>query len=82
MPMYSFKNKDGSGEVFDLFMKIADREVYLQDNPQIQQVITSGTPMIDSARLGRAKPDQGFRDLLTSIKQNKSYTGNKINDWK
>lgn len=28
------------------------------------------------------KPDQGFRDILTSMKQNKSYTGNKINDWK
>ena len=82
MPIYTFKNKDGSGEIFEKFMKIADREVYLQDNPQVQQVITSGTPMIDSARLGRAKPDQGFRDLLTSMKQNKSYTGNKINDWK
>ena len=82
MPIYSFKNKDGSGEIFDKLMKIADREVYLQDNPHIQQVITSVAPLIDSARLGRAKPDQGFRDLLTSMKQNKSYTGNKINDWK
>jgi len=82
MPIYSFKNKDGSGEIFDKFMKIADRAVYLQDNPHIQQVITGVAPLIDSARLGRAKPDQGFRDLLTSMKQNKSYTGNKINDWK
>jgi len=82
MPNYSFKNKDGSGEIFDKFMKIAEREVYLQDNPQIQQVITGSAPLIDSARLGRAKPDQGFRDILTSMKQNKSYTGNKINDWK
>jgi hypothetical protein len=38
--------------------------------------------VIESARLGRMKPDQGFRDLLSSMKQNKSYTGNKINDWK
>ena len=82
MPIYSFKNKDGSGDIFDKFMKMADREVYLQYNPQIQQVITGSVPLIDSARLGRAKPDQGFRDLLTSMKQNKSYTGNKINDWK
>ena len=82
MPIYSFKNKDGSGDIFDKFMKMADREVYLQDNTKIQQVITGSVPLIDSARLGRAKPDQGFRDLLTSMKQNKSYTGNKINDWK
>ena len=72
MPNYTFRNKDGSGEIFEKFLKMADREVYLLDNPHIQQVITSGTPMVDSARLGRAKPDQGFRDILTSMKQNKS----------
>jgi|TARA_B110000977_G_scaffold69694_1_gene94671 hypothetical protein len=82
MPNYSFKNKDGTGEVFDKFLKMADREVFLQDNPHIKQVITSGTPMVDSIRMGRQKPDQGFRDILSSMKQNKSYTGNKINDWK
>lgn len=81
MPIYSFQNID-TGEVFDKMIKLADRESYLEENPNLKQIITGSAPLIDSARLGRAKPDQGFRDLLTSMKQNKSYTGNKINDWK
>lgn len=81
MPIYSFKNTE-TGEEFDLMLKLADRETYLEENPNLKQIITGSAPLIDSARLGRAKPDQGFRDLLTSMKNNKSYTGNKINDWK
>ncbi len=81
MPIYSFKDTE-TGEEFDKMLKLAERESFLADNPNLQQIITGSAPLIDSARLGRAKPDQGFRDLLTSMKQNKSYTGNKINDWK
>lgn len=81
MPIYSFKDTE-TGEEFDKMLKLAERESFLEDNPNLQQIITGSAPLIDSARLGRAKPDQGFRDLLTSMKQNKSYTGNKINDWK
>jgi hypothetical protein len=81
MPTYEFQNTD-TGEVFEKFMKISERETYLKENPHITQRISSVRPVIDSARLGRMKPDQGFRDLLSSMKDNKSYTGNKINDWK
>lgn len=81
MPIYSFKDTE-TGEEFDKMLKLAERESFLKDNPNLQQIITGSAPLIDSARLGRAKPDQGFRDLLSSMKNNKSYTGNKINDWK
>ena len=80
MPTYEFQNTD-TGEVFEKFMKISERETFLKDNPNLKQII-SGQTVIESARLGRMKPDQGFRDLLSSMKNNKSYTGNKINDWK
>ncbi len=81
MPTYEFENIE-TGETFDKFMKIADREAYLKENPHLQQRISAPRPVIESARLGRMKPDQGFRDILSSMKSNKSYTGNKINDWK
>tara|TARA_X000000950_G_scaffold286298_1_gene394778 strand:+ start:1660 stop:1905 length:246 start_codon:yes stop_codon:yes gene_type:complete len=81
MPTYEFQNIK-TGETFEKFMKISERETYLKENPDIEQRISSVRPVIDSARLGRMKPDQGFRDVLSSIKQNKSYTGNKVNDWK
>lgn len=81
MPTYEFENTD-TGEHFEKFMKISDRESYLKENPHIKQRISAARPVIESARLGRMKPDQGFRDILSSMKSNKSYTGNKINDWK
>lgn len=81
MPTYTFEDTN-TNEQFDKFMSISSREQYLKDNPHIKQIISGGQPVIEAARLGRMKPDQGFRDLLSSMKNNKSYTGNKINDWK
>jgi hypothetical protein len=80
MPTYEFQDKE-TGETFEKILKISEREAFLKDNPNLKQII-SGQTVIESARLGRMKPDQGFRDLLSSMKNNKSYTGNKINDWK
>ena len=81
MPTYIFEDQN-TGEQFEKFMSISSREQYLKDNPHLKTLITSGPGLSDAARLGRLKPDQGFRDLLSSMKNNKSYTGNKINDWK
>ena len=81
MPTYTFEDTK-TGEQFEKFLKLSAREDYLKENPHIKQIISSASTVIDSARLGRMKPDQGFRDLLSSMKNNKSYTGNKINDWK
>jgi len=80
MPTYEFKDTN-TGEIFEKILKISERESFLEKNPHLKQII-SGQTVIESARLGRMKPDQGFRDLLSDMKNNKSYTGNKINDWK
>ena len=81
MPTYTFEDIN-TGEQFDKFMSMSAIDQFKKDNPHLKSIITSGQPVIEAARLGRMKPDQGFRDILTSMKQNKSYTGNKINDWK
>ena len=81
MPAYDFLNND-TGEVEEHIMSYTKLDQFKEDNPHLKSIITSGQPVIEAARLGRMKPDQGFRDILTSMKQNKSYTGNKINDWK
>jgi hypothetical protein len=81
MPTYEFQDTN-TGETFEKFLKLSEYDKFKKDNPHIKQIHTSGQAVIESARLGRMKPDQGFRDLLSSMKQNKSYTGNKINDWK
>lgn len=65
MPTYTFLNKSTEG-VFDKFMKIADREQFLIDNPDLETVM--GAPaMGDSVRLGIRKPDNGFREVLSKI---------------
>lgn len=81
MPTYSFRDKE-TQETFDKMMSYPEKLEFLEENPHLESIITSGQPVIEAARLGRMKPDQGFRDLLTSMKNNKSYTGNKVNDWK
>lgn len=78
MPTYSFRNND-TGEVFEDFMSISALDVYLSENPNITQLV-NGAPMIHSGR-GIGKPDQGFRDLLKTMKKKHSQgtSGSTIN---
>lgn len=65
MPLYTFKNKE-TGETFDTLISLSEREKYLNDNPQLEQVL--GTTAIgDSVRLGIRRPDDGFREVLSKI---------------
>ena len=40
MPTYVFEDKE-TGEQIEKFMSIADRDIFLQDNPNLKGVITS-----------------------------------------
>lgn len=65
MPTYDFRNKD-TGEVFEKFMKIADRDQYLLDNPHLEYII--GTPtVVDSVRAGVTKPSNGWKEVLQKV---------------
>ena len=67
MPTYIFRNTKTS-EVFEKIMKIADREQYLVDNPELETIM--GAPaMGDSVRLGIRKPDNGFGEVLSKISE-------------
>lgn len=76
MPVYSFKNKK-TKRCFDKFMKIAELDVYLKQNPHIVQEITVAPAIGDSIRLGKKKPDTRFKDVLKNIK--KKHPGSTIN---
>ena len=66
MPTYNFRNKETSEE-FEKFMSISAREVYLQENPNIETMI-SGAPMVcDPVRVGVRKKDAGFNEVLQKI---------------
>lgn len=78
MPNYTFKNKE-TGEVLNLSMKIAERDKFVEENPHLQQQIVGAPALGDPARLGRLKPDDGFRDVLRNVKHH--HKKDSINTW-
>lgn len=75
MPNYSFENTK-TGEEFNLTMTNAEREKYLQDNPEIHQIFNKFPGVCDSVRIGVKHADSGFRNQLQRIKKNNK--GSKI----
>jgi|TARA_Y100000389_G_scaffold108132_1_gene105287 hypothetical protein len=63
MPTYTFKNKD-TGEVFDKVMKIAEKEPYLKDNPNLSPVLTAPNFVGDHIV---KKMDGGMKETLQKI---------------
>jgi hypothetical protein len=66
MPLYEFKNKE-TGELTEKFMSFSSREEYLEQNPNMEVVISGGNPLIDPVRLGIKRPDAGFKEVLQRI---------------
>lgn len=59
MPIYTFRNKN-TGEEFTEMFSIASMETYLQENPDIEQVIT-GLNIADSVSIGVTRPPVDFQ---------------------
>ena len=78
MPIYSVMNKD-TEEVFEVNMKFAEVEQYLKDNTNLTQVFTKFPALGDPVRLGKRKPDDGFRDVLKTVSSH--HKKNIINSW-
>jgi hypothetical protein len=78
MPTYRFKNTK-TGEVYEEFMKISERDSFLEENPDIEQLVYGAPGLADAARIGRMKPSDGFRDVLREIK--KKNKGSTINEF-
>ncbi len=76
MPTYRFKNKT-TGEEFEKFMSWNDKLQYLKDNPDIESMI--GTPQIVSGVGSGIKVDNGFREVLSKVKE--TYKINSIKDY-
>jgi len=64
MPTYSFRNRE-TGEIHDEIMRIASRDQFLLDNPQLEQVIT-GAPAFAGDHI-TIKKDTGFKEVLQRI---------------
>jgi|TARA_X000001388_G_C2131341_1_gene85144 hypothetical protein len=72
MPTYTFKNKE-TGEVKDHFMSLSKRESFIENNPNLEQIVTSGVPIGDPVRMGLKTTDDGFKEVLSKIHENAGY---------
>ena len=63
MPTYTFHNKT-TGVVEDIMLKISEKEQYLKDNPDVEQVHT-GINIV--AGVGSIKSDSGWKENLSRI---------------
>jgi hypothetical protein len=67
MPTYTFYNSE-TGEQFDTLMSISAREVFLQENPHIETVISA--PMIVTSVSTKNKVPDGFKEVLAKVSEN------------
>ena len=71
--------KTGEHAVTENFDSIADAEEWFAAHPEYEWLPSQmrGVAVVDPWRLGRKKVDEGFRDVLRSIK--KRHPGSKMN---
>lgn len=67
MPLYEYRNKD-TGEIITKMVKIADREQFLKDNPDLESVISA--PKIASSDSGGLlkQAGDGWKEVQSRIK--------------
>ena len=76
MPTYTFR-KRGTEAEWTMELTMAQRELYLQTNPDVEQLIVAAPGLVDPIGIGRKKPDDGFRDVLREIKR--KHRGSNVN---
>jgi hypothetical protein len=78
MPEYRILDTDTGKEWLER-MGIQEAEDYLAANPHVVRLINGAPAIGDPIRLGRRKPDDGFRDVLRNVK--KHHRRSTINTW-
>ncbi len=66
MPSYNFRNKT-TGEEFELVLAMSEREQYLKDNPDIEQLLSRPNISYGSGNTQGIKVDNGFREVQQKI---------------
>ena len=80
MPNYTIREKASGEEIGVLHMSFDEIDLWEKLNPTLE--IAIGAPLIHSGA-GLKKPEQGFRDLLKTIKKSNSRGLHKstVNDF-
>lgn len=78
MPTYTFEDTN-TGQREEHTMRISELDSFKEQNPHLKQLIVGAPSIGDSYRLGRHKPDDGFRDVLKNVKHH--HKKDNINTW-
>jgi hypothetical protein len=68
MPTYNFINTE-TGEEFESFMKISEREDYLLANPHIQPVMTAPAIVSGVSSSTQNRVPSGFKEVLSKVSE-------------
>ncbi len=77
MPRYDFQHRE-TGEVIEKLMRISEKEEWLKENPQWEQIHLGAPQMGDPVRLGVTRMDNGFREVLQKIHE--KSPGSRLKD--
>lgn len=66
MPTYNFINTE-TGEEFESFMRISEREEYLKTNPHIQPVMTAPAIVSGVSSSTQNRVPDGFKEVLSKV---------------
>ena len=77
MPIYTFRNTN-TGEEFDQNMMISELDSFLEENPHLDQIITTATKIVHE-RGTNLRVDDGFRENISRIKE--TYKINSVKDY-
>jgi hypothetical protein len=78
MPIYSIKDTTND-KIFEVNVKFAELDDYLSANPTFKQVFNKFPGVADPTRIGKKKPDDGFRDVLREVQNH--HKRDNINTW-
>lgn len=66
MPTYSFIDTE-TGEEFDVFMKISERDGFLKDNPHVQPMVTAPSIVSGVSTSKQNRVPDGFKEVLSKV---------------
>ena len=66
MPLYDFLNTE-TGEQFSTFMKISEKETFLEENPHVQSLILGAPSLARGSSTTGFKNDNGWKENLSRI---------------
>ena len=68
MPTYNFLNTE-TGEEFESFMRISERDEYLNSNPHIQPVVTAPAIVSGVSTSTQYRVPDGFKEVLSKVSE-------------